>query len=167
MMIPSSEGLVVTRAGCAHRIDIQYFFDEILPPLHPKLDVDNVLATIRGSGEKGKQPITKDGRWKGLAKSLDAGRTHIKLARSKFAPFMDAIHAIAKAGALHGADSSLQLLHNKVQGAGIDFTDNEVLPDAYLVTHELSRDDCIATLADVSVAGSYTTLTYEDEEVCL
>ena len=166
--LPPSDTLVESRIGDARRVSTQYVLDELLPPLHPRLDVDKVLVTIKRSGKKGRRPITKGGRWRGLAKDLDADHTQKMLARSKFSSFKDILLATAKAGTLHGAGSPLELAHNRVQGAEFSYEEREALPDTFLVTRELSMDDRMVVTEDVSVAGDYTPLAdvRAQEEVC-
>ena len=101
-----------------------------------------------------------------MANDWDPKTMQKKLTCSKFSPFKDMVHAIAKAGSLHGAGNPLELAHNSVQGARFRFAEPEALPDAFFVTRDVSRP---VVIEDISVAGDYTPLAdvCAAEQVCL
>ena len=157
--------VVETRVGDAHRAPVQYFLDEILPPVHPNLDVDKVYATMRRSGKKGHRIITRDGKWRGFPTKL-VGASNVKRRQRvsfRVSRFTHVVNAIVKAGTRHGVSSSLEIVHNDVQGADFDTTRKHSLPDAFAVPCGTNQDNPVRS-EDISVAGFYTTSTKEEAE---
>ena len=162
--------VVETRAGYAYQIPTQYFLDEVLPPLHPVLNVDKVLGTMRRSGGKGRHPITKEGRWRGFPKDPEEslGVRRRRHPPFKFAHFTDMTDAIIKAGARYGASPSFKVSNNLVQCVDFDRAQEEALPDAFIVPYQSNQDDPIVTIEDVTAVGQYTPFSDQEakDDVC-
>lgn len=144
-----------TPGGTVHRLPTEYFLQHVLPPLPDGIDPQRVLAKVRRSGTKYRQPITKQGRWRGFAQTpVQANRCEA----ASFTHFPDIVKSIAKAGAPRGAFPLLKLVEKSVCWPASDphSTDSNVLEllQMYMVQNDVVPRK--ASWSDFAVAGWFS-----------
>ncbi len=147
-MAPEPKQLSTT-LGFAMVVPVQYFLEHVLPPLHPRIDLERTLSKLK-RGTRSHRPITKAGRWWGFSDDPESTKHSRK---TSFLNFPRMVNAIAECGAPAGVQSSLEILFNPHQGITSVDRDEQSLPDAYLVTRGTQKSE--VGWGDISVAGEY------------
>ncbi len=136
-----------TPKGDAIRVSASCFLEYISPPLHPSIDVEEIIRNFKSGAKVHRKVITGGNRWRGFAQDpAQLGDRE----QSCFRPLEDVLKAITKATGMH---SSVQLKTNPQGGVLRPYRDTNSLPDAYLVL------DCPSGRPpgwmDIAVSGEY------------
>ena len=145
--------------GIVSRVSLDYFLQNILPPLPKGLDIDEVMNTLKRSGvtNKSRRPFAKNGRWTGFAAkypSDDSERTK----EQAFRGFPGVVDAICKAATrrMSGVDplnKFVQKINDEPYIVEEPMPD-DTLPDACIVPRGGSGHDAV-TWDSVSAVGWY------------
>lgn len=143
---------VSTDLGPATVLSTRYFLDHILPPLHPAIDLDEVIEKLKTCGKKSQHAITKAGRWWGFPKDPEVVRRHIK-SSAAYKHFPRIIQAIADCGAPEGVEPNLQIVLNPEYQNITERRNEASLPGAYMVPPEKIASG--GRWTDISIIGEY------------
>lgn len=138
-----------TELGYAHQVPVQYFLDQILPPLRPEINLDRVLRRLKYSRARGRRAITKGGRWWGFSSNPS---TSTKCPGETYKRFVGVVNSIARAGSSHAISPEFTLLHKKAY-ENAEEVPGQDLPDAYVVPTGVDKNRL--SWADVAVVGEY------------
>ncbi len=152
---------VPTSLGPATVLPIGYFLDHMLPPLHPTINLDEVIEKLRTCGKKSQHAITKAGRWWGFPKDPEAVRRY--RGRAAYKHFPRIVRDIAKCGAPEGVKPSLQMVHNPEYQSITERRHEASLPNAYMIPPE--TDPSGGRWADISVIGEYSKYSLAEANV--
>ncbi|KAI0916492.1 hypothetical protein AcV5_002972 [Taiwanofungus camphoratus] len=138
--------------GLAPQITVDFFLENILPPLPKELDVDEVVTALKERGH-----ITHLNRWDGFA--IDPADS-IEHEGKTFAPLEVMANAIAEvAASLTGVDSVLEFQNNPHLGPS--WVDSRSRPDGYFVLRDRRSG---IRWADIGVSCEYHKWVEMDTE---
>ncbi len=153
-------GLTTPGGQSVTMVSIKYFFDTLLPPLHPAMDIRRTVNKLKRMGTKSRRPITKHNRWWGF--NIDPVERTAVIDATSFKHMADVARDIVRAGAVHGQEPSLSF-HNNPQPMFYRGRDDVSLPDAYLVL--TSVPETRSTWEQIAVSGEYDVGRWHEKEV--
>lgn len=151
---------VSTDLGPATVLPTKYFLDHILPPLHPSIDLKQVVARLKTWGKKSQRTITKAGRWWGFPKNPE-DLHHEKSAA--YQHFTRTVRAIATCGAPENVTPGLQFVLNPEYHETSEDRRDNTLPNVYMVPSETDTSD--VRWMDISVFGEFNKYSTAEQNV--
>ena len=142
--------VIETEIGYALVVPIPYFLDCVLPPLHPQICLETILARLKRAGKKSRRVITRAGRWWGFSQDPeDAKRSNT----TSFLHFPKIVDAIEKCGAPKNVKATLKAIQNLAPVYLASDRDDDTRPDAYMVIQGTNANG--VQWADIGVVGEY------------
>ncbi|KAI0954296.1 hypothetical protein AcV7_007565 [Taiwanofungus camphoratus] len=106
-------------------VSVQFFLDNIFPPLRPEFDLDGVIQTLKDQNN-----ISQSGRWRSFPVNPSALLSNENVT---FKPLEDIVRQIAMAGGLGGNGRLLDFEINPNRTPKSEFRDSTSRPDGYLI----------------------------------
>ncbi|KAI0946809.1 hypothetical protein AcW1_010386 [Taiwanofungus camphoratus] len=109
-------------------ISVQFFLDNILPPLRLEFDLDRVIQTLKDQND-----ILQSGRWRSFPVNPAASWSNENVT---FKPLEDMVRQIAMAGGLGGNGRLLDFENNPNHTPKSELRDSTSRPDGYLILRD-------------------------------
>ncbi|KAI0924857.1 hypothetical protein AcV7_007226 [Taiwanofungus camphoratus] len=109
-------------------VSVQFFLDNIFPPLRPEFDLDRVIQTLKDQNN-----ISQSGRWRSFPVNPAASWSNENVT---FKPLEDMVRQIAMAGGLGGNGRLLDFENNPNHTPKSELRDSTSRPDGYLILHD-------------------------------
>ncbi|KAI0924108.1 hypothetical protein AcV5_010537 [Taiwanofungus camphoratus] len=109
-------------------VSVQFFLDNIFPPLRPEFDLDRVIQTLKDQND-----ILQSGRWRSFPVNPAASWSNENVT---FKPLEDMVRQIAMAGGLGGNGRLLDFENNPNHTPKSELRDSTSRPDGYLILRD-------------------------------